>query len=250
MPQITLAGEKVFYSHKGNGEKTLLLVHGAGGNSRHWQATAQPDGWQVLAVDLPGHGQTEGEPRDRIQGYADWLAAFIEALSGKPLLVGHSMGGAIAMAMALTRPELIFGLVLVGTGAKLGVSPAIMELCHQGDAAAVADLIAGSAYGTSTSQQQVLEWGRAIGLPDCRSYLADFTACNNFDIRDRLAEITLPALVLCGSEDRLTPLKFSRYLADHLTGSVYAEIPAAGHMVMLEQPLLFNRAVADFCRRF
>lgn len=251
MPEIIIDGKKVFYREKGSDGKVLLFVHGAGGNSLHWMAVEQPDGWRSFAVDLPGHGLTEGLPRDSIQGYADWLAAVIETLGVKPVLAGHSMGGAIAMALALSKPELLLsGLVLVGTGAKLGVSPAILELCRSGDAAATADLIAQIAYGPLPSREKVQEWNREFGPAECRAYLADFTACNNFDIRGRLSEITLPALIICGSEDRLTPPKFSRYLSDHLAGAVFEEIPQAGHMLMLEQPFLFNQALASFCSRF
>jgi pimeloyl-ACP methyl ester carboxylesterase len=250
LPEIIIDGEKVFYREKGSGEKLLLFVHGAGGNSLHWMTVEQPDGWRSLAVDLPGHGLTEGLPRDSIQGYAEWLAAVIQALGVQPVLAGHSMGGAIAMALALNRPEFLSGLVLVGTGAKLGVSPAILELCHSGDAAGTAELIAQIAYGPLPSRERVQEWNKEFGPAHCHAYLADFTACNNFDIRGRLSEITLPALIICGSEDRLTPPKFSRYLSDHLADSVLVEIPQAGHMLMLEQPSLFNRSIASFCSRF
>jgi pimeloyl-ACP methyl ester carboxylesterase len=249
VPEININGETVFYRRNGSGGKMLLFVHGAGGNSLHWLATEQPEGWQALAVDLPGHGRTGGEPSDSIQGYADWLAAFIETLGEKPVLAGHSMGGAIAQTLALTKPKLLSGLVLAGTGARLGVSPAILELCRSGDAAAVAQLISDSAYGPLTAQEKVREWNREFGLAGCYTYLADFTACNSFDIRERLGEITLPVLVICGSEDRLTPPKYSRYLAEHLADAVFEEIPQAGHMLMLEQPLLFNRALATFCSR-
>jgi pimeloyl-ACP methyl ester carboxylesterase len=250
MPEIIINGEKVFYREKGGGEKVLLFIHGAGGNSLHWLATEQPAGWRSLAVDLPGHGRSDGLPRDSIWVYADWLAAFVKTLPGKPVLTGHSMGGAIAMALALTSPGMALGLVLAGTGAKLGVSPALLDLCRSGDATAVAKLLDKSAYGPLTSPEKVQEWNREFAPADCSTYLADFTACNSFDVRGRLSDITLPTLVICGSEDQLTPPKYSRYLADQLVNAEFEEIPQGGHMLMLEQPNLFSKAIAIFCLRF
>jgi len=250
VPETVVCGETVFYFQKGRGEKSLLFIHGAGGNSLHWLATEPPVGWRMLALELPGHAQSAGVPRDSIEGYAAWLAAFIEILAEKPVLAGHSMGGAIALALALSSPELVSGLVLIGTGAKLAVSPAIMELCREGKAAAVAELLAKWAYGPLSPPEKVQEWSKEFSLVDCRAYLADFTACNGFDVRERVAEIYLPALVVCGSEDCLTPPRYSRYLVDNLADASLAEIPNAGHMVAMEQPALFNAALSAFCRRF
>jgi len=248
MPETVVYGEPVFYRQKGHGEKFILFVHGAGGNSLHWLAVEPPAGWLALFLDLPGHGSSAGAPQDSIEGYAGWLTDFIEKWGEKPVLAGHSMGGAIALALALSRPELVSGLILVGAGAKLGVSPAIMELCREGNAA-VAELVAKWAYGPLPSREKIQAWGRAFGVAACEAYLADFTACNAFDVRERLAEIALPALVVCGSEDRLAPPKYSHYLAEHLLDASLVEIPQAGHMVMLEQPTLFNTALSAFCRR-
>jgi pimeloyl-ACP methyl ester carboxylesterase len=74
----------------------------------------------------------------------------------------------------------------------------------------------------------------------------DFKACDHFDIRNRLPEIKLPTLVLCGEEDQLTPVKYSRYLHENMTSSRLVLIPHAGHLVMTEQPDRLNSAIKSF----
>lgn len=247
MPQLNVFGQRAYYCTSGEGPKTVMFLHGAGGNSLHWLRTEAPTGWRIIAVDLPGHGQSEGDPRNGIFQYADWVAEFIRTSGEQPVLAGHSMGGAVAMAVALSVPELLKGLILVGTGAKLGVSPMILNLCHGNSIVAIEDLMGKVAYGPLPTWEQIRDWYRLFGQATCQAYLADFTACDTFDIRERVNEITLPTLVICGSEDRLTPLKYSQYLASQIPGARLVEIPGAGHMVMLEQADLFNLAVKEYC---
>jgi pimeloyl-ACP methyl ester carboxylesterase len=157
------------------------------------------------------------------------------------------MGGAIALSAALSRPDLLSGLVLIGTGARLGVSPSILEVSQVGDMKKLDEMLTDWAYGPLVGLEQIKEWHRQIGLPPALTYFFDFTACSRFDVRERLTAITLPTLVVCGSADRLTPLKYSQYLASGIPNARMVEIPDAGHMVMLERPDLFNAAIAEFC---
>ncbi len=247
MAELNINGKKVFYREQGKGDNTVLLIHGAGGNSLHWLEVTPPPGWRLLALDLPGHGLSGGDALDTVSGYAQVVAEFIAKLGVQPVLCGHSMGGAITLTTALEQPELLRALVLVSTGARLSVAPAILDVCRAGDAARVGEMISGWAFGPLVGLEKIRSWYSQFGLSTCATYLADFTACNSFDIRVRLGEITLPALVICGDNDRLTPLKYSIYLAENLPNARLAEIPGAGHMVMLEQPDLFSRALAEFC---
>lgn len=250
MSQINVYGQPAFYRTSGEGPNTVMYIHGAGGNSLHWLGTEPPNGWRIIAVDLPGHGNSGGDPRSGVFQYADWVAEFIRISGEKPVLAGHSMGGAIAMAVALTVPEILKGLILVGTGAKLGVSPMILNVCRGNSTLEIEELMGKMAYGSLPTLEQIKDWYRIFGQATCQAYLADFTACDNFDIRGRLGDISMPTLVVCGSEDRLTPIKYSQHLADQISGARLVEIPGAGHMVMLEQAELFNLAVKEFCESF
>ena len=250
MPQLVIEGMQTHVELRGRGEKTLLFVHGAGGNGMHWMKTEPPPGWRLAALDLPGHGKSAGSALHSITEYAHWVAAFIKKFGGCDLLAGHSMGGAITMTVALQQPGLVRGIVLVGTGAKLAVSNIMLDLCKGGAVGKVEDMLAKVAYGPLPGLEQIKEWYRVFGGSTCQSYLRDFTSCHHFDIRTQLKEIRLPTMVVCGHLDRLTPYKYSEYLAEHIVGAKLAGIPDAGHMVMLEQPQLFNEIIADYCSEF
>ena len=217
----------------------LVLVHGAGGTHRHWpeEIRALP-GRRVLALDLPGHGGSPGPGLASMPAYARSVLALLDAVGvASAVVAGHSMGGAIALTLALEAPARLAGLVLVGTGARLRVSSAILQVTADPAAlAAAADSMADGSLGSLASQalrRELAEGMRAVAPGVTHG---DFTACDAFDVMARLGEIRGPALVICGTEDRLTPPKYSQYLRDHIAGARLLMVPGAGHMVMLEAP--------------
>ncbi len=225
---------------------SLLMVHGAGGRGLNF--LPQLSGIRQVncaALDLPGHGDTPGPGRDSIAGYADWLAGFIAAGPIRPVLLGHSMGGAIAMTLALEHPELVRGLVLAGTGYRLKVLPAVLEGIRA-DFASTVQMIVRYAYHQQADPKLVAQGGQVLSATGPEVLLGDFTACDAFDLGGRLGEIRQPALVLAGDGDLLTPVKYARSLAEGLPEASLTVIPEAGHMLFIEQPDAFNQAVADF----
>ena len=107
----------------------VVLIHGAGGDHLHWPHNVRRLGkYQVLAPDLPGHGKSQGIGEQNISHYANAITDWMHDIAlPKAVIVGHSMGGAIAQTIALENPEVVQGLVLVGTGAKLPVNPGLLE---------------------------------------------------------------------------------------------------------------------------
>jgi pimeloyl-ACP methyl ester carboxylesterase len=247
MSKVTIGKDEIFYLQKGGGKPSLLFLHGAGGTHRNWgkQIQGLRDA-TLVALDLPGHGRSRGKGRQTIEGYADLVAELMAALEIESLtVVGHSMGGAIALDLALRYGDQVGGLVLVGTGARLRVMPSLLQGLR-GEFESTVDLLCRYAYGPLASEEMV-RLGReemlAIG-PEV--LLGDFLACDRFDVMDRLGEVRLPTLVLCGEEDQLTPLKYSQFLVDHIPGARLVTIPEAGHMVMLEKPQETTDAIAEF----
>jgi pimeloyl-ACP methyl ester carboxylesterase len=160
-------------------------------------------------------------------------------------VVGHSMGGAVAQQLALGRVGRVSSLVLVGTGARLRVAPAILNGIREDFDGAV-DLITRYAW-SSSADAALIELGRR-DLRDTGPdvLLDDFRACDRFDVMERLGEIDCPTLVIGGSADRLTPLKYSRYLSERIAGARLVTVPGAGHMVMLERSDEVVAAISDF----
>lgn len=246
MPHVAIKGERLFYTVNQGAEDapTLVLVHGAGGTRLHWPGELRRlPGATVYTLDLPGHGRSGGRGRDTIGGYAEAVAAFLQALGiEQAVVVGHSMGGAIAQTLALDFADRVAGLVLAATGARLRVAPAILDGIRS-DFEGAARLITRFAWSPE-APPALVELGRKTLLETNPDVLwGDFAACDRFDALERLGEIEVPTLVVAGAADQLTPVKYARFLAERVFEARCVIIEGAGHMVMLERPAEVAAAV-------
>jgi pimeloyl-ACP methyl ester carboxylesterase len=231
----------------GKGSFPLVLVHGAGGSRLNWPPELRRlFGATIYTLDLPGHGRSSGDGWDAIEGYAADAVAFLDGVGiERAIVVGHSMGGAIALTMALDSTERVAGLVLVATGARLRVAPSILERIST-DFETALDIITRYAWSPEALSNLVdlgRERLREAG-PDV--LLGDLIACDRFDVMGRLEEVDVPTLVVAGSADRLAPAKYAHYLAEHIPGARLVIVEGAGHMVMLERSLEVVAAVCAF----
>jgi pimeloyl-ACP methyl ester carboxylesterase len=227
---------------------TLVLLHGAGGSSQTWlsQINLLRDGVNVLALDLPGHGETEGPVKETLREYGLWVTEILEAFFHFPVfLMGHSMGGAIALDAAISRPEQIEGLILAATGARLRVAPAFLEGLDR-DFEGTVDTITRYAYAPGADPTMVREGASLMKAAGQHAVLGDFSACNRFDRRGDLGTIRKPCLIVCGDKDQLTPPPLSESLHASIPGSELKILPGAGHMVMIERFKEFNQSVLAF----
>jgi pimeloyl-ACP methyl ester carboxylesterase len=206
-------------------------------------------GVNTVCLDLPGHGLSPGHGCDTIAAYADCLLRFVATIGlERTILAGHSMGGAVVLEATLQQPQPVDALVLVASGARLRVNPALFRAWEE-EANSAAHRMVESCYGPD-SPDRLRAWSLAqfVGVrPEV--VLDDWRACDRFDRMAQLEQIRQPALVVCGSMDRLTPPKFSQYLADHLPHATLALVDRAGHMVMLEKAGDLNRAMLRFLSR-
>ncbi len=229
------------------GGPPLLLVHGAGGESHAWPPQLRRlAGQPVYAVDLPGHGASPGRGRANIAEYAADLDALATAAGWPPLVVaGHSMGGAIALQLAQAYPAQVAALILIGTGARLAVNPAILEETLR-DPSAVITRIQRWQWAPG-SDPALMEQGAAqLQATPPQTLHDDYLACDRFDLRARLGEIRQPALICCGTVDQMTPLSLSEELAARLPAAELRTFPGGGHMLPLEQPQAIAAALSEW----
>ena len=227
----------------------LILIHGAGGSRLHWPPDLRRlGGERVFGLDLLGHGGSPGEGERTIEGYVEGVCSWMDGVGlGRGVFVGHSMGGAISLTMALEQPKRTAGLVLVGTGGRLRVHPTILEMTSNPETFGEAiDLLVSFAISPQAPSPMV-ELARAR-MSETRSEVlhGDFLACDQFSVMDRLGEINVPTLVICGTQDQLTPLKYSHFLAENISDARMITVEGAGHMVMLEKPREVAGAVQKF----
>ena len=251
MPTLLVDDVRISYATAGTGSPAVCLVHGTGGSSDAWaaQLTGLADAGQIIALDLPRHGRSGGSIAKRIEDAAAIVAGFLDAL-GVPRVVigGHSMGGAIAQQFALTYPERVDGLLLIGTGARLRVLPRLLELLES-DYPTGVDLLMSLAVGTKAPAALRASLHRATADNAPGVVLGDLQACDRFDVMDRISTVDTPTLVIVGDEDQLTPPKYARFLGERIAGASVAVIPGAGHYVQVEKPRETTQAIREFLRR-
>jgi pimeloyl-ACP methyl ester carboxylesterase len=250
MPYTTINSQRLFYAQtraQTPSAPALILIHGAGGSHLHWPPELRRlPGATIYALDLPGHGRSDGPGCDTIAAYVSALVGFMDA-SGieRAVLAGHSMGGAISQLTALTHPQRVAGLVLVGTGARLRVAPVFLEGTLS-DFESTINLVTQWSWAADAPQDLTRLGRQTMAETPPQVLHGDFVACDAFDVRERLGEIDTPALVVAGSDDRLTPHKYGVYLAQHISGARLVTVEGGGHMMALEQPGLVAGAVAEF----
>ncbi|NLE95901.1 MAG: alpha/beta hydrolase [Dehalococcoidia bacterium] len=240
----------------------LVFVHGSGGTGIVWKH--QTEFFRDAdAVNLPGH-LAPGEACSSVEDYARWLHEYVLAKGyERPVLAGHSLGGAIVLQYALDYPDGVGGLVLVGTGAKLWVAPHVLEAIEKGISSpkswlsefveaqltAVADVAFNAAAREAGMDKSLREQIAAqMAQVGARVQLNDFACCDRFNVMARLSEIKAPTLVLAGSLDVMTPPKYGEYLVEHIAGAKMVVIEGGTHHFFAEKPEQTNRAISHFLK--
>ncbi len=252
MPAVNIGPKQIHYwvgrRSPSEGREVVLFIHGAGGGENVWnyQKAFFERQFHPLIIELSGHGKSEGEGEQEIGRYAEEVRQFLNAMGFfRVTLVGHSMGGAIVQTLALTHPEVIDRIVLVATGARLKVSPILLNgLQH--DLNETVRKIAQSAYSRKAPPGLIEEGISELMRSRPEVLYGDFLACDRFDLMNEIEKVDLPTLILTGEEDQLTPVAFSQFLHLRIRHSKIEALPDAGHMVMIESAQAFNEKVGSF----
>lgn len=250
---VLVSGQDAVYRHLDGERPTLVLVHGAGGNHASWDAlTVHLGGQEMIIPALPGRCGSGGRPLTTVEDMASWLRKLLRAVGTRRVVVaGHSLGGAVALEYALQEregngtPELA-GLVLVATGAKLRVRDEILRAVAD---AAELDLpaeLSPDAFEKDPDPAVVRQVELTRERTGARATLIDWEASNRFDRMRDLGDVRCPTLVVSGSEDRLTPEKYARYLAQNIPGAKLEMIYGGSHMCPVERPAEVAKLLRDF----
>jgi pimeloyl-ACP methyl ester carboxylesterase len=243
MPEIDIGGQRIAYRELGEGRPPLLLVHGAGGSSRHFAGLLGPLGRvrHVVAIDLPGHGRsapfgTAVPASELLVRYRDLCAELAERLGlGRFVLVGHSMGGAIGLLLAAAHPDRLARLVVVASAGRLRVADELLatirDRFHELPA-----LLAGLGYSPATDPGQACSWAATQLQAPPAVVLADFLACACFDLRAELPALRVPCSVIAAEDDRLTPKVLQERLCEAIPGAELHRVTRAGHFLLQERP--------------
>ncbi len=217
----------------------IVFVHGAGFTHHIWiqqgRALAH-DGWNMLAPDLPGHGQSGGTPLASVAEMADWLVGLLDAAGCRQaVVVGHSLGGLVALEAAATKPQRFAALVLIGTAAAIPVNSTLIDTAVSDPDQARAFMIS-RGFGSSAHLHENTWPGAShifAGMEIMRrngpQVLAiDLKACDAYrDGPERAKAIHQPSLCIFGERDRMVPAKRGLELAQMLATARSSSCPAA-----------------------
>jgi len=249
MPLVDTPYGSVFYAESNRASSPVILIHGAGSSHLGWSKELRRlEDRRVLTIDLPGHGRSTSQGYAQIKPYAGAVLSLLDALQiEQAILIGHSMGGAISQMLAVEHPARVAGLVLIGTGAYLGVNPDLLRNIEENYDLAT-ELINKWSWSKDTPEDL-----RRLGLAELRKVpqnvlYGDYAACSQFDLREQITQINAPALVIGGTADKMTPLALNQFLVDNIRQSTWVQIEGGGHWMMLEQPQAVGAAITAWLR--
>lgn len=246
----TAAG--IYYAQSDEGHKDqppIILIHGAGSSHLIWPSEIRRlVGQRVLAIDLPGHGKSAGVGLQSISSIANQMVEFLAALGlYQAVFVGHSMGGAVALELAIQHPTHVAGLGLISTGAYLGIDPSFLE--NLSNPLTVPSALAAFRQRAFGSQANPALVERCLqSMKDIRTSVlyGDWRACADFDQRESISRAEAPTWVIVGSEDQLTPVAYAHFLAGKLPAARLQIIPGASHMALIEHPARIAQGLQQF----
>ena len=246
---VSVMGKELYYVESGSGSP-VVLVHGNTGSSRWWKKVMALDGRRVVALDLPNFGRSARLDSADIDLYADYLAAFIGALGlERPVVVGHSLGGAVVMSMAARNPGLPAGVVIVDGAAPSGLVTLEAHYPYfeliRADRGLMRKALAAVAP-TMTDEAFLDEIVDDAMLMAPFAFEGNPRALARLDYTGRAGAFTGPALVVWGRKDTIITEAMARETAAAYPNGRLLILDSVGHSVMVEDPEGFERILLDY----
>jgi pimeloyl-ACP methyl ester carboxylesterase len=234
---------------------SILLIHGSGLTHIIWSLHEQfysSQGFNVLSVDTPGHGNSVGPALTSIEEISDWIKSLmIKADIKKIIIIGHSQGGLVGIDFASRHPKLIEKLVLVANSYKMPVNQDLIDLSEAGDEKAVLLMMKWGYEGSrafigGNPVKKIVNSSR-----DIREVLAvDLNACNNYkNGENAIKKINCPTLCIFGDLDKMVPVKVGLKMAEQIKNSEVRIISDCGHMIIFEKAFAMRKLVKEFINK-
>ncbi|MBW1762712.1 MAG: alpha/beta hydrolase [Deltaproteobacteria bacterium] len=245
-------GRTVTFRHEGGGGPALVCIHGSADNHHAYDRLldALPNR-DRYAINLPDRAGTEGPALGTVAQMETFLSRFIESeVEGDYLVVGHSLGGGVAIEHALaSTSEHLKGIVLLATGARLRVHPMILQSFEQGAKTGELPPLPPGLYEQDVDPAIVEEAATARELTPIETGGTDWRAADGFDRMANAKDIQVPALIIAGTNDALTPPKYAEYLAATIPDNELHVIEGAGHMLVMERAAEVARRIESMGTR-
>ena len=249
---IEVNDKKTFFSN-GNGtllpsQPSVVFIHGAAMDHTVWTLPVRyfaRHKYNVYALDLPGHGRSDGAPLASIESISDWVKSAMDALEiPNAAIVGHSMGSLVGICFSARHPERARCLALLGTSTPMPVTDQLLSAAETNghDAIDMTNIWSHSDFSLTGGNSDpgrcmTMSGQRLLERSDDGVLFNDLNACNTFgDAESYLAELKQPTLIISGKQDKMTsPLK-ARAAAEQIGNAMFIELDRCGHFMMTEQP--------------
>ncbi len=227
---------------------TVVFIHGAGQDHTIWVLPTRyfvRHGRNVLAVNLPGHGRSEGPPLASIEANADWIAALLDAAGIQTAaVVGHSMGSLIALETAARHPDRVRVIALVGASVPMPVSDELLESAKHDEEVAVSMLTlwghsrAAQLGGNATPGMWMIGGSRRLlERAEPGAIYTDLNACNEYvNGLENASGLSCHALLILGERDSMTPTKSAEAVIKAIPDAETVVMKGAGHALLAERP--------------
>ena len=236
-------------------KSTILLIHGSGLTHIVWSLHEQfyvSQGFNVLSVDLPGHGNSEGPSLDSIEAISDWIKSLMKKIDiSKIIIIGHSQGSLVAIDFSSRYPELTEKIILVAGSNKMPVNQDLIDLAEAGDEKAVLLMMkwgyeGSKAFIGGNPVKKIVNSAR-----DIREVLAvDLKACNNYkNGEEAIKNINCPTLCIFGDLDKMVPVKVGLKMSEQIKNSETKIISDCGHMIIFEKAFEMRKLVKEFINK-
>lgn len=245
-------------------QPTAIFIHGAQNDHSVWALQTRyfaHHGWNVLAVDLPGHGRSKGQAKTSVPDMAAWVLDVMDAVGvDHACMVGHSMGSLVALEASHTAPQRVRALAMLGTTYPMKVSDALLDMAKNNQPAAI-DMVTIFSHASLTPKPSTVGPGwsvtgvaqrlmqRVAAINPAQLFYTDFSACNAYANGQVAAEaVRCPTLFIFGSKDQMTPARSTTLLTASIAHSKVIQVDA-GHALMAEQPDAVLDALCCFAQQ-